>query len=92
MEPTKPVAKARRSRKWLTLGELTDMARELGYDIEYRRGGKTPGFTLYCANNRAKWGLVINPVDDVIIRAVRDVRMEHWPEVLRANIERIEKA
>lgn len=89
-EPTRVKRKPPRTiKQFATLLYLRELFDGYGYTIEQFRGGTAPNFRLTSKKEPERWGWVINPVNDTMVRRPRDLTIDEWKDVARYNVKRL---
>lgn len=89
-EPVPVKRKApRKFKQSVTLNFLEELFGGYGYNIEQSRSSTTSSFRLTSQTEPERWGWVINPADDSMVRRPRDLTIDEWRDVARYNVRRL---
>lgn len=88
-ELTQVKRKRRSAVRYASLALLKALFDAEGYKLEQFRGGVSPNFRLTSNTEPQRWGWIINPADDSIVRRPRDLTMEEWRTVIKHNVRRL---
>ncbi|HAU6297916.1 TPA: hypothetical protein JD836_14490 [Citrobacter freundii] len=76
-------------KEFATVTLLKELFEKEGYLIEQFRGGQTPNFRITSLTEPERWGWVIDPETDTMVRRPRDLTLEQWRGVVKYNVKRL---
>jgi hypothetical protein len=72
-----------------TIQVIETIFAELGYNVVQNKGGVTQNFEITSKTEPARWGWVIDPETDSMVRKPFDLTIDGWKKVAKANVKRL---
>lgn len=76
-------------RETPTITLIEQIFSEMGYTVTQAKTGITANFKLTSMKEPARWGWVINPETDMMVRRPLELSLEEWRKVAKANVKRL---